>query len=53
MHPTELQLPRLVVKHSHILDMRSSEFDEVLVRRVLMHVVVSVFFALELYDKAM
>jgi hypothetical protein len=52
MHPTELQLPRLVVKHLHILDMWSSKLDEVLVCGVLLHVVVSVFFALELHDEA-
>lgn len=53
MHLAMLQLSRLVVKHLHILDMLPSELDEILMCRVLAHVVVSVLFALELYYKAM
>lgn len=51
MHLTALQLPRLVVKYLHILDVGSSKLDEILMCRILAHVVVSVFFALELYHK--
>lgn len=52
MHPTELQLPRLVVEYLHILDMWPSKLDEILVRWVLVHIVVSVFYALELCNEA-
>lgn len=52
MHITRLQLPRLVVKYLHILYMLSSKLDEVQMRRILAHVVISVLFALELYHKA-
>lgn len=48
----ELQLSRLVVKDLYVLDMLSSKLDEFLMRRVLAHVVVPVFFALELYYEA-
>lgn len=52
MHVNILQLSGLVVKYFYVLQYLSSELDEVLMCRVLAHVVVSVFFALELYYKA-
>jgi hypothetical protein len=52
MHINILQLSGLVVKYFYVLQYLSSKLDEVLMCRVLAHVVVSIFFALELYYEA-
>lgn len=53
MHLAILQPSRLVVKYLHILDMLSSELDEILMRRILAHVVITVLFTIEFHNKTM